>query len=188
MRTLPSLALLTTLGALAAPVLADAPITEKTPVPPVPSKLQLEVTSSAFRANEPIPSEYTCDGSSATPPLTWSQVPKDTKSVAIFVEDIDAPRGAFTHWLITGISPLTTQLASGGGLPAGAVAAKNSKGEAGYTAPCPPSGKHRYYFHVFALDTNIGAPATKLDFLTAIKGHVLADGQLMGTYQKPATP
>lgn len=185
MRTLPSLALLTALGA---PALADAPLSYKTPVPSTPSKLQLEVTSSAFRANEPIPAEYTCDGSSATPPLAWSNVPKDTRSVAVFVEDIDAPSGAFTHWLITGISPLTTSLASGGGLPAGAVAAKNGKGEAAYTPPCPPRGKHRYYFHVFALDTTIGAPSSKSEFLTAIKNHVLADGQLMGTYQKPTAP
>lgn len=185
MRTLPSLALL---SALAAPALADAPLTYKTPVPPTPSRLQLEVTSPAFRTNEPIPTEYTCDGASATPPLAWSNVPKATESVAVFIEDVDAPKGAFTHWLITGISPLTTSLASGGGLPAGAVAAKNGNGEAAYTAPCPPSGKHRYYFHVFALDTTIAAPSSKIEFLTAIKNHVLADGRLIGTYQKTTAP
>lgn len=181
-----SVALLAVVPAIA---IADPPsLSNKTPVPMSPSKLELAVTSTAFKANEAIPPEYTCDGGSTTPPLAWSTVPKDTKSIAVFVDDTDAPKGSFTHWLITGISPLTTSLASGGGVPSGAVAANNSKGEPGYTGPCPPSGRHRYFFHVFALDTTIAKPATKQEFLKLIDGHVLADGQLMGTYQKTTTP
>jgi Raf kinase inhibitor-like YbhB/YbcL family protein len=176
------------LAALPAVSLADTPKAGPAPVPPTPARLELQVTSTAFRANEAIPPEFTCDGTSNTPPLAWTNVPKETRSVAIFVDDVDAPKGTFTHWLVTGISPTTTSLPSGGGLPQGAVAAKNSKGEAGYAGPCPPVGRHRYYFHVFALDTSIARPATKVEFLSAIKGHVLADGQLVGTYQKTTTP
>ncbi|HET9627049.1 MAG TPA: YbhB/YbcL family Raf kinase inhibitor-like protein [Kofleriaceae bacterium] len=176
------------LAAAPAVALADKPITMSSPVPPSPSRLELQVTSNAFTANQPIPPEFTCDGTDAAPPLAWSQVPKETRSVAVFVDDADAPRGTFTHWLITGISPLTQSLGSGGALPQGAVAAKNSKGEAGYTGPCPAAGKHRYYFHVFALDTALATPVDKVDFLRAIDGHVLADGVVMGTYQRTTTP
>jgi phosphatidylethanolamine-binding protein (PEBP) family uncharacterized protein len=79
-------------------------------------------------------------------------------------------------------------LRSGGGLPYGAIAAKNSQGELGYSGPCPANGRHRYELYVFALDTSIARPASKLDFLNAIEGHVLADGKLMGTYQRTTTP
>jgi Raf kinase inhibitor-like YbhB/YbcL family protein len=176
------------LAALPATALADPPITLNSPVPPTPSRLELAVTSTAFQANQPIPPEYTCDGADSPPPLAWSTPPKDTRSIAVFIEDADAAKGAFTHWLVTGISPYTTSLASGSALPQGAIAARNSKGETGYTGPCPPTGKHRYYVHVLALDTTIPPPADKLDLLRAINGHVLADGTLMGTYQRTATP
>jgi len=161
---------------------------DRTAVPPTPSRLELAVTSSAFVANQPIPPEFTCDGNDTPPPLQWSTVPKDTRSVAILVDDADAPKGTFTQWLVTGISPISNSI-SKSTPPEGAMEAKNSKGVTGYTGPCPPSGKHRYYFHVFALDTNLAAaPADKAAFLAAINGHVLADGQLMGTYQKTTTP
>jgi Raf kinase inhibitor-like YbhB/YbcL family protein len=150
------------------------------------AKATLKVTSSAFAANQAIPAEYTCDGTQASPPLTWSAVPKETRSIAVLVDDPDAPGGTFTHLLITGITPDTTALANGGALPAGAVAAKNGKGDVGYTPPCPPTGRHRYVFKVYALETTIPPPATKDDFMAAITGHVLADGQLIGTYQKTA--
>jgi Raf kinase inhibitor-like YbhB/YbcL family protein len=167
---------------------ADKPITPSSPTPPSPSRLELQVTSNAFTANQAIPPELTCDGNDTPPPLAWSNVPKDTRSIAVFVDDADAPRGTFTHWLVTGISPFTGSLASGGALPQGAIAAKNSKGGAGYTGPCPPTGKHRYYFHVVALDTTIATPSDKVDFLRQIDGHVLADGVVMGTYQRTTTP
>ncbi len=143
----------------------------------------LQVTSSAFAPNGDIPVALTCDGEGRSPPLAWSGVPPGTRSIAILVEDPDAPRGAFLHWLVTGISPSTTQLAAGT-LPPGATAAKNDAGKPGYIGPCPPRGKHHYYFRVYALDTQIAKPATKVDFLTAITGHVLAQGELVGTYER----
>jgi Raf kinase inhibitor-like YbhB/YbcL family protein len=179
---------LTVLAVLPGVALADKPITPASPTPPTPSRLELAVTSTAFTANQPIPPELTCDGGDNPPPLAWSTPPKETRSIAVFVDDADAPKGTFTHWLVTGISPYTTSLAPGGALPQGASAAKNSKGDAAYTGPCPPAGKHRYYFHVLALDTTIATPADKVDFLRAINGHVLADGTVMGTYQKTTTP
>ena len=144
----------------------------------------LQVTSSAFAANQPIPPRYTCEGTQVSPPLTWSGVPRGTESIAILVDDPDAPKGTFTHWLVTGIPPTRTSLAAGAELPAGAMAAKNSKSEARYSGPCPAEGRHRYVFHVFALDIAIASPRTKDEFLASIDGHVLAEGQLVGTYQK----
>ena len=147
----------------------------------------LKVTSSAFANNGAIPAEYTCDGAQTTPPLSWSNVPKNARTIAVLVEDPDAPSGAFTHWLVTGIPGTITSLASGGALPEGAMVAKNGKGDTAYFGPCPPSGRHHYFVHVYALDTTIPGPATKEDFLSSIHGHILAEGQLIGTYQRSAT-
>ena len=144
----------------------------------------LEVTSSAFRNNGAIPSEYTCEGSEISPPLSWSKVPAGTKSIALLVVDPDAPNGAFTHWLVTGIPPSTTSLDKGAALPRGAVAAKNDRNHAGYTGPCPPAGMHHYEFHVYALDIRLPTAMPRADFLGALRGHTLATGQLVGTYQK----
>jgi Raf kinase inhibitor-like YbhB/YbcL family protein len=153
-------------------------------ITPRQAKANLKLTSTAFTANQAIPAQYTCDGSDSAPPLTWSAVPGNTRSIALLVEDPDAPDGTFTHWLVTGIPATATSLDTVAGLPSGAVAAKNGKGDTGYTGPCPPTGRHRYVFHVYALETTIPAPATKDDFLASIKGHVLAEGDLTGTYQK----
>lgn len=148
----------------------------------------LQVASSAFGANQEIPTKYTCDGTQSTPPVTWSRVPAGTQSVAILIEDPDAPGGVFTHWLVTGIRPTTTALAAGATLPRGATAARNSKGRVGYDGPCPPYGRHRYVFRVFALDTAIPPPKDRDGFLSAIHGHILAEGRLTGTYQRMAPP
>ncbi len=159
------------------------------PSKPAPTKrpTALKVTSSAFSGNQAIPVEYTCDGAQKSPPLAWSNVPKQTRALAILAEDPDAPTGAFTHWLVTGIPPTTAALPAGGTLPEGAMAARNGKGDTGYTGPCPASGRHRYFFHVYALDTTVPAPGSKDDFLASIDNHILAQGQLIGVYQKPAT-
>jgi Raf kinase inhibitor-like YbhB/YbcL family protein len=149
-----------------------------------PARAQLQVTSSAFTNNADIPSEYTCDGTEISPPLTWSGVPTQAKSVAILVEDPDAPKRTFTHWLVTGLTSTTTSLAAGAALPQGAVAAKSDKGKVGWTGPCPPSGRHHYIFHVYALDIALARPLTRADFLAAINGHVLGEGQLVGMYQR----
>jgi Raf kinase inhibitor-like YbhB/YbcL family protein len=144
----------------------------------------LQVSSTEFTSNGDIPTDYTCEGSNISPPLTWSDVPSGTKSIAILVEDPDAPKGTFTHWLVTGIAPTTTSIGKEGNLPAGAVAMKNDKGETGYSGPCPPNGKHHYHFRVFALDTAKVKAASRTEFLSAIKGHTLASGDLVGTYEK----
>lgn len=169
MRTL----ILTLMAALPAAALAD---------PPKPAAPPLDVTSTAFQNNAAIPTEYTCEGTGAAPPLTWSRVPTAAKSIAILVEDPDAPGGTFTHWLVTGIPPTTTSLS--GELPAGAMASKNGKGAMGYAAPCPPSGRHRYRFDVFALDIAAPKATSRADFLAAINGHIVAKGELVGTVQK----
>lgn len=143
---------------------------------------QLEVISSAFRANEDIPVEYTCDGANTPPPLAWSQVPRTTRSVAVLVDDPDAPNGVYTHWLVTGLAPQTTSL--GKQLPSGAVATGTGTGDTHYTAPCPPSGRHHYRFRVYALDKEIPKPAGRAEFLKSIRGHVLAEGELVGMYEK----
>jgi Raf kinase inhibitor-like YbhB/YbcL family protein len=170
------LLVLTAVAALPAAALADGAAPE------------LQVTSSAFRANQEIPPKYTCDGTQTTPPIAWSRVPAATRSIAIVVEDPDAPGGLFTHWLVTGIRPTTTALAAGAALPQGATAARNSKGRLGYDGPCPPHGRHRYMFHVFALDTAIPPPKDRDAFRSQITGHILAEGQLTGTYQRTTPP
>jgi Raf kinase inhibitor-like YbhB/YbcL family protein len=180
-----TLLFLTAIAALPAAVLADTPNSKNTAAPDRP---KLQVSSSAFAANQAIPPKYTCDGTQTTPPLSWSKVPAGTQSIAILVDDPDAPKGTFTHWLVTGIAPTTTSLAAGAALPQGAMAARNSKGEAKYAGPCPPEGRHRYVFRVFALDSAIASPRSKDDFLAAIDRHVLAEGELVGTYQKITPP
>jgi Raf kinase inhibitor-like YbhB/YbcL family protein len=166
------------LSILPASALADT--AKRTPRSPA----SLDVTSTAFKNNEVIPSEYTCDGTGGAPPLSWSNVPAGTKSTAILVDDPDAPKGTFTHWLVTGIPATATS--TSGGLPSQAVESKNDKGTSGYTGPCPPSGRHHYQFHVYALDITLPKAMTRADFLNAISGHILATGQLVGTYQKHA--
>lgn len=146
--------------------------------------MTLTVSSPSFNANEAIPAEYTCDGAETTPTLSWSEVPKDTKSVALLVEDPDAPKGTFTHWLVTNIEPNVRTIGPGTTLPEGAAAAKNDKGKMGYAGPCPPSGTHHYHFKVFALDKTIAPPMNRAAFMKEIKGHVLAQGELVGTYSK----
>lgn len=178
-------------AALPAVALADQPAGSTTPTDKTKlakrSIKPLKVTSSAFKANAAIPAEYTCDGASTPLPIAWSAVPKTTRSVAVLIDDPDAPGGSFTHWLVTSIPPSETQLPQGGVLPTGAVAAKNGKGDAGYAGPCPPTGRHHYHIHVYALETTIPAPGSKDDFQSTIDGHVLAEGELVGTYQKTGT-
>jgi Raf kinase inhibitor-like YbhB/YbcL family protein len=157
--------------------LAETPKQAKAPA-------SLEVSSTAFANNTPIPAEFTCDGADTAPPLSWSKVPAGTKSIAILVDDPDAPKGTFTHWLVTGIAPTTTSI--GGSLPEGAVAAKNDKGTEGYAGPCPPSGEHHYRFRVYALNTTLPKEMTRAELLRKTSGHILATGQLTGTYRKEA--
>ncbi len=149
----------------------------------------LQVTSRAFGNGGSIPSEHTCEGADVAPDLQWSQPPPSAKSIALLVEDPDAPDPAaptrtWVHWIVTGIAPTITQL-QGGRLPLGAVQGTNDWGRRTWGGPCPPIGRHRYFFKVFALDIALDAPGiTKLELLAAMKGHVVAQGELVGTYQK----
>lgn len=144
---------------------------------------KLQVTSPAFRDNEAIPTEFSCDGRNVSPPLAWSGVPAETKSIAILVDDPDAPKKVFTHWLVTGLAPTTTSLPKGAALSSGATASNNDMGKTGWAGPCPPGGRHHYHFHVYALDTQIPKPSSRGELLAAIRGHVLAEGELVGTFQ-----
>lgn len=141
---------------------------------------KLAVTSPAFAANGAIPSAHTCDGGDAVPPLVWSGAPPQTKSFALVVDDPDAPSGTFVHWVRAAIPASVTALPADGGLDG-----KNDFGSTGYRGPCPPSGTHHYFFKIYALDAVVGeAGMTKAALLAAIEGHVIAAGELVGTYQK----
>ncbi|MBV9009773.1 MAG: YbhB/YbcL family Raf kinase inhibitor-like protein [Verrucomicrobia bacterium] len=143
----------------------------------------IQVTSSAFSPGGNIPAKFTCSGGNANPELHLSGVPPNAVSLAIIVDDPDAPRGLFTHWLVWNIDPKTT-IISENSTPAAAAEGTNDFGKLGYGAPCPPRGTHRYFFKVFALDTRLhlkrGAKRADLD--RAMRGHVIGRGELMGRY------
>lgn len=144
----------------------------------------MKLTSPAFTHNGVIPSEYTCDGNDLSPPLVISDVPANAKSLALIMDDPDAPVGTWDHWVVFDISPSTTQIPKGTE-PQG-TAGRNSWGRKGYGGPCPPSGTHRYFFKLYALDTklNLSEGATKKDLEKAMQGHIIAQAQLMGTYKR----
>jgi len=150
----------------------------------------MQLTSSVFQQGAEIPSYYTSDGEDASPELSWKDAPAETKSFALIVHDPDASRpGGFTHWVVYDIPPETghieenvpdTERVSGLG-----TQGKNDGGKIGYIGPAPPSGTHRYFFRLYALDAmlNLGIRATHKQVMDAIKGHVLAQAELMGTYE-----
>lgn len=147
--------------------------------------MTLHVSSSAFSEGKSIPEKYTCDGQNVSPPLTWNGAPANTSSFAVIADDPDAPSGTFTHWVLYNLPADVTELkeASSGGGQEGA----NDFRRKGYGGPCPPpGGAHRYFFRVYALDRgSLGsAGLSKQDVTAAMKGHILAEGQLMGTYRR----
>jgi Raf kinase inhibitor-like YbhB/YbcL family protein len=152
---------------------------------------RLVLTSSAFRDGERIPVRHTCDGEDLSPPLAWTGVPVETRSFALICDDPDAPRGTWVHWLIWNLPADAIELAEGvppqPELRSGARQGLNDGGELGYSGPCPPPGKpHRYFFRLHALDTSLNLPAGvhRAELEEAIRGHVLARGTLMGTYER----
>src|SRR5215212_7134702 len=153
--------------------------------------MTLELSSPAFAHDEPIPERYTCDGANVSPPLMWSGVPDDTISLALIVDDPDAPdpkapTHTYVHWVLYDIPPTTTALGPDDPLPAGAREGVNDWKRTGYGGPCPPIGRHRYFFKLYALDTtlpDLDSP-TKAELEKAMQGHVLASAELIGTYQK----
>ena len=161
------------------------------PVETEKAAMNIQITSSAFTEGSPIPMEYTCDGSDVSPDLKWSSVPANTKSLALICDDPDAPSGTFVHWVIYAIPSGETELQKGvakiPNLPNGARQGKNGFGRVGYGGPCPPKGApHRYFFRIYALDTTIdeAAGASRAQIDSAMKGHIVAEGHLMGTYKR----
>ena len=145
----------------------------------------LQVSSTAFPPDGSIPSKYTCDGFGVSPPLSWSDVPDRTRSVAILVDDPDSTDRPFLHWLVTDLPPTLRRLDEGSALPHEAQVAESDAGTASYYGPCPAAGRHHYRFHVYALDLVLGRrPQGRDDFLSAIAGHVLDEGELVGLYQR----
>lgn len=145
----------------------------------------MRLTSTAFEHQQSIPPKYTCDGNDINPPLAWSSVPANAKSLALIVDDPDAPMGTWVHWTMWNIDPKTTEIAENS-VPAGAIQGVTSSNENAYGGPCPPSGVHRYFFKLYALDTILELPTSsnKAVLEAAMKGRVLASAELMGTYQR----
>jgi len=155
--------------------------------------MSLTLSSSAFQHEASIPEAYTCEGADVSPPLAWSGAPAGTKSFALVVDDPDAPdpkapKMTWVHWVIVDLPAAATGLPQGASraLPPGAREGMNDWKRAMWGGPCPPIGRHRYFFKLFALDTTLPALAspTKPELEQAMKGHVLAQAQLMGTYVK----
>jgi len=140
----------------------------------------LHITSPAFQNNSHIPRQYTCDGEDISPPLVIENCPKETKSIALICDDPDASVGMWVHWVLWNIDPTTKEIAEDA-VPQGAVEGMNDFRRHTYGGPCPPSGTHRYFFKVYALDTmlDISPNSTKTDLEKAMKGHILAEGQII---------
>jgi hypothetical protein len=150
---------------------------------------QISISSDAFKAGSSIPVEHTCDGEDRSPALSWDAAPAGTRSIALIVDDPDAPGKTWVHWVIYNIPANTTGLP--GAVPKnktlddGSLQGKNDFGRIGYNGPCPPPGKpHRYFFKVYALDTTLSlkSGATKSQLETAMSGHILAQGEMIGKY------
>ena len=145
---------------------------------------RMKITSSAFQHGGNIPSKFTCDGSDSSPHLQINGIPPGAKSLVLIADDPDAPGGLFTHWLVWNISPQTNVIAEST-TPKG-VQGTNDFGKSGYKGPCPPPGTHRYSFKIFALDRELdlrpGEKRSQVD--AAIKGHVIAQGELVGRYAR----
>ena len=152
--------------------------------------MTLKLTSTAFEEGGMIPSQYTCDGQNVSPPLAWSGVPEGTKTLALIADDPDAPRGTWVHWVVYQIPAtergLPENVPARETLDSGARQGKNDFKNTAYGGPCPPSGTHRYFFKLYALDSSLDLHpgATKDQLLKAAEGHVLAQGQLIGRYQR----
>ena len=153
----------------------------------------ITITSAVFENEGEIPSKYTCDGEDISPPLEWADVPEEAKSLALICDDPDAPKKTWVHWVAYNIpvdsEGLPEAVPAGEELEAGGLQGANSWPEGDnvrYGGPCPPSGTHRYFFKLYALDTELDleAGATKEELLAAMEGHVLDSGQIMGTYIK----
>jgi Raf kinase inhibitor-like YbhB/YbcL family protein len=154
-------------------------------------EMALSITSEAFPAGGEIPRKYTCDGDDVAPPLAFAGVPEGTRSLALIVDDPDAPDPAapkrvWVHWVLHDLPPGTGGLPEGGDPPPGTRDGTNDWGRPGYGGPCPPIGRHRYFFKLYALDTALGDLGTpsKAKLLAAMEGHVVAEAEIIGTYRR----
>jgi Raf kinase inhibitor-like YbhB/YbcL family protein len=152
--------------------------------------MAIQLTSSAFTQGNPIPAVYTCNGKNISPPLEWADSPSGTQGLALIVDDPDAPGGTWTHWVIYNLPASKISLDEGihplERLPDGSLNGKNSWGKLGYGGPCPPSGTHRYFFKLYALDhpLSLSPGASAAQLVKAMQGHILATAELMGTYRR----
>jgi Raf kinase inhibitor-like YbhB/YbcL family protein len=157
---------------------------------PILARETMKLESSAFKAGGVIPAKYTCDGQDISPPLSWSDVPANARSFALIVDDPDAPRGTWVHWVAWNIPAKTRALDEG--LPKEDSLSNQVKQgmtdfqRPGYGGPCPPSGTHRYFFKLYALDMALNLPSqtTKGELEKAMKGHIVDQAELMGTYHR----
>jgi|ERR1041385_1889754 Raf kinase inhibitor-like YbhB/YbcL family protein len=152
---------------------------------------KMEVTSTAFTEGGPIPGKHTCDGKNVSVPLKWTGVPPEAKSLVLIADDPDAPVGTWVHWVLYDLPPTTSELPEDVPktqfIPLGGKQGINDFKHLGYGGPCPPAGKaHRYFFKLYALDTalDLKPGATRKDVELAMGKHILAQGQLMGTYKR----
>jgi Raf kinase inhibitor-like YbhB/YbcL family protein len=145
----------------------------------------MKLTSPAFKNNTLIPKVYTCDGEELSPPLVFDEVPANASSLALILEDPDAPYGSFIHWLVWNL-PVTAAGLDENKLPEGAIQGLNTEKTNKYIGPCPPSGTHRYYFRLYALDEMLKIPASsdKKSFEAAIKAHIVAQTEYIGLYKR----
>lgn len=143
------------------------------------------ITSTAFQQNTVIPSKYTCDGNNTNPPLSFSQVPKETESLVLLVDDPDAPQKTWVHWVLYNIPPATLGILQHS-VPPNSMFGTNDFGTHTYGGPCPPSGTHRYFFKLYALDSMLNLPegATKDEVEEAMQDHIIASAELIGLYKR----
>ena len=144
----------------------------------------MKISSSAFNDHQSIPPKYTCDGEDTIPPLRFEDVPRETATLALVVDDPDAPMGTWDHWVVWNLPPETKGVQEGQA-PPGTVG-KNSWGKTAWGGPCPPDREHRYFFKLYALDAQLDLPAGagKSDVEKAMKGHVVAEATLVGKYDR----
>jgi Raf kinase inhibitor-like YbhB/YbcL family protein len=152
--------------------------------------MSIQLTSNAFVNEGSIPARYACTGENISPALIWNDPPEGTQSFALIMDDPDAPGGAWVHWVLFNIPAssrgLSEAIPSEETLSDGSMHGENSSGNLGYNGPCPPSGTHRYFFKLYALDERLGlsAGADKGELLKAMEGHILAEAELMGIFSK----
>ena len=153
--------------------------------------MTLTILSQAFKGEERIPTQYTCQGRDISPPISWQGIPPETEALVLIMDDPDAPRGVFTHWVIFNLPPegqgLAEAIPTEKQLPNGALQGSNDFGKIGYGGPCPPPGSpHHYQFNLYALDKRLDlvAGVSKKQTLEAMEGHVIVQGQLVGIYQR----